>query len=197
MKISDEIKNFKIIADRLRVQQILLNLLGNAIKFTNHGFVSLEVILFKQKAKFIISDSGIGIDQKNLANLFSIYFKIDEVNRNINKTGVGLGLYVSQSLAILMDHEGIMVESEISKGTKFYFSLPIIRHKSNSESLPLNNYEYETLDSPLSEVSSRFIMKKKSFFFNKDRENNSLINACKENFFNDKIEILKKIKLSL
>ena len=111
-----------LLGDELRIKQILLNLLGNAVKFTNHGKISLSVD-FERKPNdmcqliFKISDTGIGIKQKDQERLFSAFTQVDtKKNRSIE--GTGLGLAISAQLAQLM-RGGITLESEYGKGTTF------------------------------------------------------------------------------
>ena len=148
--ISEQIKQLQLYADPLRLQQILLNLLGNAIKFTLKGEIKLRVILENHHAKLFVSDTGIGISAKNMPKLFSRFFKIDEVNETINKGGIGLGLFISQKLAKSMHSNGISVKSEINKGTEFQFCLPVldpqILHEEHYQLLSFPNKEQSNIE---------------------------------------------------
>jgi CheY-like chemotaxis protein len=129
------IKNSKnsnaiIKSDPSRIQQILLNLLGNALKFTQRGSVKITLEISSEFYLIKVIDSGLGIKQEDQAKLFQLFSKVDDDHsRDLNKSGVGLGLAISQSLVkILNDHrEGaeIKVRSEYTKGSTFIFPLLI------------------------------------------------------------------------
>lgn len=110
-----------LIGDDIRVKQIMVNLINNAIKFTNEGHIDFVVqgefaggVL---KLKFSISDTGIGISKEDLGKLF-IEFERVNTTKNRSVEGTGLGLAISKRLCEMMDGE-IEVESELGKGTKF------------------------------------------------------------------------------
>lgn len=117
----------KLYGDNIRVQQILLNLLNNAVKFTEKGEVHLsisfepidsETIMLKS----VVRDTGIGIKKQDFEKLFQSFQQVDS-KRNRNIEGTGLGLAISQQLLRLMGGE-ISVESEYEKGSTFYVNLP-------------------------------------------------------------------------
>ena len=109
--------------DRLRLKQILINLLSNALKFTISGYVSLEVKLTDTQLTFNIKDSGIGISQDKITQIFSSFTQGDNsIRRRFG--GSGLGLHLSNQLAILM-RGNISVRSEVDKGSVFTFRMPI------------------------------------------------------------------------
>ncbi len=112
-----------LFADSLRLKQMLLNLLFNAVKFTTNGTVGLQVQLNNSWIYFIVWDTGIGISQEHQAELFQPYFQIynSVVSRN---EGTGLGLAVTRKLAEL--HGGrVEVESELGRGSQFTIVLPL------------------------------------------------------------------------
>jgi len=118
-----------IYTDKNRLQQIITNLIGNAIKFTFKGSITLHVALDPLKHGMIeisVKDTGVGISQDQLKNLFQRYGKLEDT-KGINKTGVGLGLNISQSLVIGLcreeDTRGIRVSSVDGEGTTFTFSI--------------------------------------------------------------------------
>jgi signal transduction histidine kinase len=122
--IKNNLKQDFYIGDALRLQQILLNIIFNAIKFTNKG----SVIFTLQKSTdnkidFIISDTGIGIEENKLNAIFGEY---EQASSSIKTTfgGTGLGLSISKRLIELM-HGTIQVKSKINKGTTFTVSIPI------------------------------------------------------------------------
>jgi len=92
-------------ADHLRLSQIVLNLLTNAIKFTKEGMVKLKAVPIEHTSwvKIVVEDSGIGITQENQNRLFTNYTRIEfEGRQEINPTGVGLGLNIASNLAELL-----------------------------------------------------------------------------------------------
>jgi len=115
-----------ILSDQIRIKQIIINLINNAIKFTNKGGVHLLVKASLQekamyKLKFTISDTGIGISEKNQEEIFSSFTQSDaSFTRKFG--GTGLGLAISKKLARLLKGE-IGVESELGKGSDFWFTI--------------------------------------------------------------------------
>ena len=119
-----------LIGDPTRLQQVLLNLIGNAIKFTEAGEVSLRIALDKDAAspdvlRFTTTDTGIGISKEKLGRIFERFTQADSsTTRRFG--GSGLGLTISQSLVQLMGGH-IWVDSVIDVGSRFSFSLPFER----------------------------------------------------------------------
>ncbi|MDR1650208.1 MAG: response regulator [Synergistaceae bacterium] len=116
----------KLYGDELRVKQILNNLLSNAFKYTEEGFVKLTVVWREDGENayltFTVSDSGQGIRKEDLGKLFSEYKQLNSrANRNIE--GTGLGLSITRKLTELMGG-ALSVESEFGKGSSFKVSLP-------------------------------------------------------------------------
>ena len=122
-----------LIGDPLRIRQILINLAGNAIKFTNKGSVSINVKLLKKeknnlKIEFSVEDTGIGISKEKIAYLFESYSQAEKSTAR-RHGGTGLGLTISKKLVEMMDGT-IEVESEIGKGSKFYFIIELKQGKT-------------------------------------------------------------------
>lgn len=117
-----------LVGDAMRIQQVLANLLGNAIKFTQRGKVELQVKLVelgKSQARiyFCVNDTGIGMRNETLDNLFQPFGQADtSITRRFG--GTGLGLAISHGLLQLMGGE-FQVNSEIGKGTCFSFELTL------------------------------------------------------------------------
>jgi len=115
-----------VMGDSLRIGQVLINLLTNAVKFTKDGEVALNVIQkerFADKAvlEFRISDTGIGMTQEQVKNLFSSYYQAD-VSTSREYGGTGLGLAISKHLINMMGGD-IRVESKKGVGTTFIFNI--------------------------------------------------------------------------
>ncbi len=115
-----------LIGDPFRLKQILNNLVSNAIKFTEHGKITIGLELLKETKHvisfcFSVQDSGIGMKQEVLNELFNVFHQADNsITREFG--GTGLGLAISQNLTRLMGGE-IKVESSEGKGSRFFFSL--------------------------------------------------------------------------
>ncbi len=117
-----------VYADLNRIQQIFHNLIGNAIKFTEQGSITITAAEEGGSVVISIADSGIGIPQEKLSSVFSQFEQVDgSIERKYG--GTGLGLAVTKQLVEL--HKGhIWVTSELGGGTVFYFDLPIFNSDS-------------------------------------------------------------------
>lgn len=122
------------IADEQRLRQMLLNLLSNAVKFTERGQVTLTVQMVGDLVQFAVADTGIGIPEDKLDQLFQPFTQLDSaLNRRYD--GTGLGLALTQQLAQL--HGGyVTVESAVNQGSRFLLCLPVDGHPSGSPRRP-------------------------------------------------------------
>jgi len=112
-----------ILADEVRLRQILMNLIGNAVKFTESGTIEFGYrITANGKLLFRISDTGIGISQENISHVFEQFKQADDSHTR-KYGGAGLGLSISKKLINLMGGD-IWLESEPGAGTAFYFDIP-------------------------------------------------------------------------
>lgn len=128
-----------LMLDPQRLSQILFNILGNAVKFTSSGFVSIEVNSVGGTLNFLINDSGIGMSRDTIQNLFTPFTQADSsITRNFQ--GTGLGLAISQKLINIMSGE-ISVSSRLGNGSEFTISLPIILPISECESTSILDTE--------------------------------------------------------
>ncbi|MCH1929910.1 PAS domain S-box protein [Shewanella sp. A25] len=117
-----------LLADQLRLQQILINLAGNALKFTRHGqvVVSLKCLQHQQgstRVQFAIEDTGIGISEEQLERIFT-GFEQAESSTSRRFGGTGLGLAISKRLVELMGGQ-LQVSSTLGVGSKFWFELDL------------------------------------------------------------------------
>lgn len=111
-------------SDKRRIKQVLMNLVSNAIKFTDQGNVKIEGKLLDNKdLEVIVSDSGIGIKKEDMEKLFQPFRQID-MSSSKSHEGTGLGLYLSKKIIDLL-HGDISVTSQIGKGSEFKFIFPI------------------------------------------------------------------------
>jgi len=110
-------------SDQRRVEQILINLLNNAVKFTEYGRVTLSVEIAKRVLRISVADTGIGIRPEDLRKLFQPFRQID-TGMTRSYDGTGLGLAICQRLAELLGGE-VRVESEWGKGSTFTVLLPV------------------------------------------------------------------------
>lgn len=116
----------KLYGDALRIRQVILNLMNNATKFTEEGYVCLTVKVKQAGEEDIelylsVKDSGQGIREEDLSKLFGSFQQVD-AKKNHHKEGTGLGLSISRQLVELM-HGSIGVDSEYGKGSEFYFTI--------------------------------------------------------------------------
>lgn len=124
-------KELLIIADELRISQVINNLISNALKFTHKGEISITVRLnegndnsnIKRKLSIEVSDTGIGMTAEQVKSVFNAF---EQADNSTTRTfgGTGLGLSICRELAELMQGT-IQVMSEIGKGSKFTFSIPV------------------------------------------------------------------------
>lgn len=121
----------KVLADGTRLRQILWNLIGNAVKFTQKGEVKLSIWRESDnKLFFRVRDSGIGIPKDELDKIFAMYYQVTDSAGGKPATGTGIGLSVSRRLAQNMGGD-IQVESEIGKGSTFTLSIiaPVVEEE--------------------------------------------------------------------
>jgi PAS domain S-box-containing protein len=114
----------KVLADPNLIQEVITNLVSNAIKFTIQG--SITVSAYKQKNKMIVtvSDTGIGIPEKDLPYIFERFYRAKTKVEEREISGTGLGLYIVKSI-LKLHKSKIQVESKEGQGSKFSFSLPL------------------------------------------------------------------------
>ncbi len=109
-------------SDRKKVFQILLNLVNNAVKFTDEGRVVLAISATTEAVEFSVKDTGIGIKPESMAHLFEAFRQVDGSARRVYE-GTGLGLYLCRQLASMLSGS-ITAESEFGHGSRFVLTLP-------------------------------------------------------------------------
>jgi two-component system, sensor histidine kinase and response regulator len=130
--VINEAVQTQVVGDPSRLRQVLLNLLGNAVKFTDKGTVSLEIVQLGEtdeeiKLQFAVRDTGIGIPEEAQKNLFQSFTQADaSTTRRFG--GTGLGLAICRKIVELMGGS-INVTSTLGKGSTFLFTLPFAKQK--------------------------------------------------------------------
>ena len=136
--IDPRLMNMPLIGDPLRIGQMLLNYVGNAAKFTEHGHITLRAHIAEESTdkvllRFEIQDTGIGISQANQKKLFK-EFEQAESSTTRKYGGTGLGLAINQRLAKLMGGD-VGVTSTVGQGSTFWFTIWLKRGGSESETV--------------------------------------------------------------
>ena len=130
-----------ILGDEPRVRQILVNLIGNALKFTSNGQIAVNVKTQSENLLFTISDTGVGIPTSDMENIFSPFQQVDS-SHSREFEGTGLGLSIARRLSRLMAGD-LTVSSVVGVGTEFTLSLPL-RVVSRQRAEPSDRVEIET-----------------------------------------------------
>ena len=141
LKIDEKIKQENmIVGDAIRIRQILFNLLGNAVKFTDDGSINLYVSMDREKDSdgyrkfaFVVSDTGVGMTEQETQQIFEKFEQIAEVG--LSRGGTGLGLAITRELVSMMDGE-ISVSSKKGEGSAFTVKLPL-KHLGRSQEEPV------------------------------------------------------------
>lgn len=137
----------KVYGDVARFRQVLINLVSNAVKFTEQGFIKIKsefvsVDEYQSRVKISIVDSGSGVSEENQENLFTKFFRADT-----SFEGTGLGLTISKRIIELMGGK-IGVNSELGKGSEFFFEIPFdirLEDKDVEAKLAIDNDAFSKL----------------------------------------------------
>ena len=123
--IDFSVSDFLISCDQERIQQVCLNLLSNAFKFTEKGFIKIQVKKKNdnQLIEISVHDTGVGISKENQQQLFKVFGFITD-SQHMNTKGIGLGLVISERI-VTMFNGTITLESELGVGTKFIATFEI------------------------------------------------------------------------
>lgn len=143
----------KLYGDEIRLRQIVMNILGNAVKYTKEGVIVWHIFWNKDQSDpiiyFDVMDTGIGMKPEDLKNIFGAFNQVD-TRRNRNIKGTGLGLSISKHLAEMMQGD-IQVESTYGQGSNFHIAVhqKIFDYKEIGEDVAkaLQNHKYTSLSS--------------------------------------------------
>lgn len=127
--LAADLQSQEFVSDVLRIKQILINLAGNALKFTDHGSVIVSVRRSggspaEPLVEFAVTDTGVGLTPDQQSRLFQPFTQLD-MSSTRRHGGVGMGLVISQRLVKLLGGEAIALESRPGVGSRFSFSLPL------------------------------------------------------------------------
>ena len=159
LKVKNEFsEDVSFFSDSRRLKQILINLIGNSIKFTMKGFIKLKILKTKYQniLKFSVSDTGVGMKRETMNKVCTPYSTFD-TEGGMNKYGIGLGLSICKKIiSLLGPKEELNITSELGIGTKISFYLYIDLNKANDHKLThlasikkikfLNSYSKEIKD---------------------------------------------------
>ncbi|MCS7205830.1 MAG: ATP-binding protein [Leptospiraceae bacterium] len=186
-----------VYGDEKRLYQIINNLLSNSFKFTNVGFIHLKVFAKEQnedeiKIHIIVEDTGIGIPEHRLDEIFEKFKKFDELN--VNPQGTGIGLAIVKEFVKLMNGN-ISVQSKVGVGTSFEILLPFKKYKE-----PINvNVAEQTVEEILE--TYKFLLENKKILISEDAIEIQLLlkkylenTGLKYDIVSNGIEVLEKIK---
>ncbi len=121
-ELADDLPRW-VTSDRHRLMQVLVNLLGNAFKFTAQGEVRLQVRRVGEDVEFAVQDTGIGIAPEHQERVFERYSQVDDPSRS-QPTGTGLGLTISRKLVAMLGGQ-LNLSSQVGQGSRFWFRLPL------------------------------------------------------------------------
>ncbi|HEY6072705.1 MAG TPA: HAMP domain-containing sensor histidine kinase, partial [Anaerolineales bacterium] len=122
-----ESKVITVFADPERVRQVLVNIIGNAVKYTPKGGVTVSIERLPRAVRVNVTDTGVGMSPEERKHLFEKFYRVqNEATRGIS--GTGLGLYITKNIIELMGGT-ITVESTAGKGSTFSFTLPVTETK--------------------------------------------------------------------
>ncbi len=137
----DEQLNQNYNSDAYRIQQVLTNVVSNAVKFTHKGSVSIKAKAVGNKVAIEVADTGIGIDIENKDDLFGAFVQAHDTNETMYG-GSGLGLNITKRLIDLL-YGRISFNSEIGKGTTFFIEFPLEVFKEKETNVIEEEYEYD------------------------------------------------------
>jgi signal transduction histidine kinase len=121
---TDYPEDLSIISDKKRLLQCVLNLMSNAVKFTEKGIIELRAVIESDTLKISVRDTGIGIKKEDIPKLFNSFVRLDSPIKEVTQ-GTGLGLYLTKKIMTGVFKGDIVVESEYDKGSIFTLIIPL------------------------------------------------------------------------
>lgn len=139
LRLPEGLGNKRVVSDPTRLTQVLLNLLNNAIKFTEKGKIEMELAVLKADdericIRFMISDTGIGIDTNKQLEIFEPFIQATS-STNRHYGGTGLGLPIVKKILTLFN-SSIQMDSKLDEGTRFFFDIDFSFYLSDTVDLP-------------------------------------------------------------
>lgn len=191
----------KIVGDSLKLSQILMNLIGNSIKFTQNGEISVRAKKIKQtdnevRVRIEVEDNGVGISKKKQKSIFETFSQGSlQINRKFG--GTGLGLSIVKNLLEIMNSK-IYLESEISQGSKFWFDISFEIAENKNDAIDTKKINYGVDYASLENVSALVVEDNKinQMITKKILEKNKMKCMVADNG-TDAIEMVKKINYDL
>lgn len=184
--------HLNIYTDEIKLKQIIVNLVTNAIKFTDEGYVTFgyEVIEDQQQIKFTVKDTGFGIHEDNHNNIFDRFRRVGG-DKSIKVGGLGLGLSISKAYVEMLGGK-ITLESKIGEGSIFSFTIPLVYNNVEMIKVqPVKNKpsikgaEKETIliaeDDNINFLLLQKMMKPKNFKIIRAQNGQEAVNICSNN----------------
>jgi signal transduction histidine kinase len=118
-----DLEQLVVSADRQRIEQVMINLISNAVKYSPKADqVNVKVLLNHDNVRVMVQDFGLGIPEDQHEHIFSRFYRVEELATHIS--GLGIGLYICKEI-INRHHGELWVESEPGKGSVFHFEIPL------------------------------------------------------------------------
>lgn len=124
-----EVSKVKVLGDEDKISQVLNNLIGNSLKFTDKGSIVVNTESDNNFLKIFVKDTGVGIAKEDAEKIFGKFEQISSIQKG-RPQGTGLGLYISKQIANKLGGDVWLEKSELGKGSTFGFSLPLIKSET-------------------------------------------------------------------
>jgi two-component system, sensor histidine kinase len=135
--------NFNVRTDALLLEQLLRNLLSNAVRYTEHGAILLAARRRADHVRVEVWDTGVGIEPHQQAQIFEPFYQVNNPERD-SRRGVGLGLAIARRIAVMLDHR-LELASRPGRGSRFSLELPLIEAGTPSERPPAHESSLEAI----------------------------------------------------